>query len=105
MEVTNTKNFPGLGFVLPYSCQLKELDLRITRRRVWLLVFLFCFIVWGGVAVVVYASDGSNEKPKNEPDEYAPSINIQKIKKLDLNEQQRKFIESFIESPGKENSE
>ena len=76
------------------------------RRRTWLLVFLFSVFVWGLIfAAVAYASNGGKDKPKSQPGENTPSVNIQKIKKLDLSELQRKFVDSLIETPEKKKND
>lgn len=80
--------------------------MKITRKRAWLLVFLFSVVVWGLIfAAVAYASNTGKDKPKSQPGENTPSVNVQKIKKLDLSEQQRKFVESLIESPEKKQND
>ncbi|MGV6481441.1 hypothetical protein ACT2VT_000867 [Pantoea agglomerans] len=74
--------------------------MQITKRKVWLLVFLFCVAVWGLIfSVVTYAGDKIKVEAQAQPGERTPSINVQKIKKLDLSDQQKKFIESLIELP------
>ncbi|MEN4831767.1 hypothetical protein [Pantoea vagans] len=80
--------------------------MEITRRRAWLLVFLFSVFVWGlMLAAVAYANNGDKIKPKSQPGENTQSVNVQKIKKLNLSEQQKKFIESLIESPDEKQSD
>lgn len=67
-----------------------------------MLVFLCSFAMWVLIFVAVaYANDGDKVKLESPPGEDTPAIDIQKIKKLDLSDQQRKFIESLIESPEK----
>lgn len=96
------QNFLCIAFVLPSPYKQKESGLKITRRRAWLLVFLFSVVVWGLLfAAIAYASNGDKVKPKSQPGENTQLVNVQKIKKLDLSEQQRKFVESLIESPEK----
>lgn len=62
--------------------------------------------MWGLIfTAVAYASNGGKDKSKSQPGENTPSVNVQKIKKLDLSEQQRKFVESLIESPEKKQND
>lgn len=71
-----------------------------------MLVFLFSVVVWGLIFVAVaYANDGDKVKLKSQPGENTPLIDVQKIKKLDLSDQQRKFVEALIESPEKKQSD
>ncbi|MCJ7925961.1 MAG: hypothetical protein MUW55_08460 [Pantoea vagans] len=71
-----------------------------------MLVFLFSVFVWGlMLAAVAYANNGDKIKPKSQPGENTQSVNVQKIKKLNLSEQQKKFIESLIESPDEKQSD
>lgn len=80
--------------------------MKVIRRRPWFLVFLFSVVVWGLIfAALAYANNGDKVKPKSQPGENTHSVNVQKIKKLNLSEQQRKFIESLIESPDKKTSD
>jgi hypothetical protein len=73
---------------------------KLTRRRVWLIVFLFCVVFWGlVVATFAYAARDDNSKPGNKSGERDQLADLQKIKKLDLNDKQRKFIESLIVKP------
>ncbi|PEI02225.1 hypothetical protein CRM79_22595 [Pantoea agglomerans] len=62
--------------------------------------------MWGLIfSAVAYASNSGKDKPKSQPGENTPSVNIQKIKKLDLSEQQRKFVELLIELPEKKQND
>ncbi|WP_337008810.1 hypothetical protein [Pantoea sp. AS142] len=80
--------------------------MKITRRRAWLLVFLFSVVVWGLIfAAMAYANDSDQVEPKSQPGENTSSVNIEKIRKLDLSDEQRKFIESLIESTEKKQSD
>lgn len=63
--------------------------------------FMFFRYVGINFVAVAYANDGDKVKLESPPGEDTPAIDIQKIKKLDLSDQQRKFIESLIESPEK----
>lgn len=68
----------------------------------WVIVLLFCVVVWGLIAAVVAnAAEDDKGKAKTQPGENTQLVNIQKIKKLDLNDKQKKFIESLIEKPDK----
>ncbi|MCH9269667.1 hypothetical protein [Pantoea ananatis] len=72
--------------------------MKISKRLTWLLVLLFCVVVWGMVAVA-FAGEVRANTPKTQPGHSNSQVDTDKIRKLDLNTQQKKFIESLIESP------
>lgn len=64
------------------------------------MVFLFCVVVWGLIATAAaVAGDDRKITPKTQPGQFNSQVDEEKIKKLDLNPQQKKFIESLIETP------
>lgn len=74
--------------------------MKISKRATWLLVFVFCVVVWGLIATAVaFAGDDRKVPPKMQPGHSNSKVDVEKIKKLNLNPQQKKFIESLIETP------
>lgn len=71
--------------------------MQISKRRAWIIVFIFCVLVWALIfASLVYASVGSEKEPPKRVEQDANKL-AENVRKLDLNEKQRKFIESLIE--------
>lgn len=68
------------------------------RRTVWILLFLSCFLFWFVIFSFLNHALAVDEYQKNNDDhgDASPEELIEKVKQLDLTEQQRKFIESFI---------
>lgn len=65
-------------------------------------MLLFCMLVWGlFFGALVYGSEPDKAKPVSPSDDNSEDVR-KKIKSLDLNDKQRKFVESLIEN-GKEN--
>lgn len=73
--------------------------LKLSRRVTWILVILFCVVVWGIVAAVALAGNDEKVAPKIQPGESSQQVDVEKIDELNLNPQQKKFIESLIDSP------
>lgn len=73
--------------------------LKVSRRVTWILVILFCVVVWSIVVAIAFAGNNERVAPKIQPGESSHQVDIKKIQKLNLNPQQKKFIESLIESP------
>lgn len=74
--------------------------MKISKRVTWLLMLLFCVVVWGLiVTAVAFAGEDRKFTPKTQPGQSNSQVDAEKIRKLDLNAQQKKFIESLIESP------
>lgn len=67
--------------------------------------FLFCVVIWVLIATAAaFASDDRNITPKTQPVQPRSQVDVEKIKKLNLNPQQKKFIESLIESSPEKSS-
>lgn len=65
-------------------------------------MLIFCCLVWGSVfAAFVYGAQPDKGKPSQPTDKSSESIR-EKVKSLDLNDKQRKFLESLIESTKKD---
>lgn len=76
--------------------------MRVTRRMAWITVFLFCIIIWSLIAAgVTYATSSFTGKSRIEPVKKPKVVDIENIKKLDLNDKQRRFIDSLTEQPQK----
>ncbi|MGJ0479537.1 hypothetical protein ACQW04_05600 [Pantoea agglomerans] len=68
------------------------------RRTVWILMMIFCALCWILVFSVLNHALAADQYRKNN-DGYGdvpPEELVQKIKRLDLTEQQRKFLESLL---------
>lgn len=70
--------------------------MKMTRRTTWIALFIFCLLVWALIIIsLVYASN-SNEKKLSQPAQQDANKLVKKLKRLDLNEKQKGFLESFI---------
>ncbi|MGC0780708.1 hypothetical protein [Pantoea agglomerans] len=76
--------------------------MKIKRRTVWTLLCLFCALFW----ILIFsffnhalAADQHHKKSRSYGD-VPPEKLVQKIKRLDLTEQQRKFLESVLQNEG-----
>ena len=76
--------------------------MKVSRRTAWIIMLIFCCLVWGSVfAAFVYGAQPDKGKPSQPTDKSSESIR-EKVKSLDLNDKQRKFLESLIESTKKD---
>lgn len=70
--------------------------MKMTRRTTWIALFIFCLLVWTLIIIsLVYASN-SNEKKLPQPAQQDANKLVEKLKRLDLNEKQKDFLESLI---------
>jgi len=76
--------------------------LKKNRRTVWILLCLFCGLFWILVFSVLNHAMATDQYRKKKPGygNVPPEELVQKIKRLDLTEQQRKFIESLLHNHG-----
>jgi hypothetical protein len=76
--------------------------MKVSRRTAWICMLIFCALVWGSIiAASVYGAEPDKRKPSQPTDKSSENI-LDKVKSLDLNEKQRKFLESLIESNKKD---
>lgn len=76
--------------------------MKVSRRNAWIFMLIFCYLVWGSIfAAVVYGAQPDKRKLSQPADKNSESIR-EKVKLLDLNDKQRKFLESLIESNKKD---
>ncbi|MDR6299295.1 hypothetical protein QE407_004748 [Pantoea dispersa] len=76
--------------------------MKVSRRTAWIIMLIFCCLVWGSIfAAFVYGAQPDKGKPSQPTDKSSESIRG-KVKSLDLNDKQRKFLESLIESTKKD---
>lgn len=76
--------------------------MKVSCRSAWLIMLIFCCLVWGSIfAAVVYGAEPDKRKPSQPAEKSSESIR-EKVKSLDLNDKQRKFLESLIESNKKD---
>ena len=76
--------------------------MKVSRRTAWIIMLIFCCLVWGSIfAAFVYGAQPDKGKPSQPTDKSSESIR-EKLKSLDLNDKQRKFLESLIESTKKD---
>lgn len=76
--------------------------MKVSRRTAWIIMFIFCGLVWGSIfAAFVYGAQPDKRKPSQPTDKSSESTR-EKLKTLDLNDKQRKFLESLIESNKKD---
>jgi len=72
--------------------------MKVSRRTAWIIMLIFCCLVWGGIfGAFVYGAQPEKRKSSQPTDKSSESIR-EKVKSLDLNDKQRKFLESLIES-------
>lgn len=75
--------------------------MKASRRTTWIFMLIFCALVWGSIfAAFVYGAQPEKSK-SSQPADKSGEIIREKIKSLDLNDKQRKFLESLIQNNSK----
>lgn len=69
--------------------------MKFTRRKTWILLFVFCLLIWGLlIDSLVHASETSDDE-KSHRELAQHEVIIQKIKQLDLSPEQSAFLETL----------
>lgn len=75
--------------------------MKLNRRATWIMMLLFCTLVWGlFFGALVYGAEAGKVRPILPSDKNSEDVR-KKIKSLDLNDKQRKFLESLTEDSKK----
>lgn len=75
--------------------------MKLNRRATWIMMLLFCTLVWGlFFGALVYGAEAGKVRPALPSDKNSEDVR-KKIKSLDLNDKQRKFLESLTEDSKK----
>lgn len=75
--------------------------MKMSRRTAWIIMFIFCGLIWGLLFVgFAYGEQPDKGSQPAQPDKGCEEIR-EKIKRMDLNDKQREFLESLIEEEQK----
>lgn len=75
--------------------------MKLNRRATWIMTLLFCTLVWGlFFGALAYAAEAGKVRPASPSGNNSADVR-KKIKLLDLNDKQRKFLESVTEDSKK----
>lgn len=75
--------------------------MKLNRRTTWIIIFFLCTLLWGlFFGALVYGSEFDKTKPVSTSDKISEDVK-RKINSLNLNDKQKKFLESLIEDSKK----
>ncbi|CAO97930.1 hypothetical protein [Erwinia tasmaniensis] len=75
--------------------------MKISTRTTWIALFIFCLLVWALIIISLVCVSNRDEKKLQQPAQQDANKLVKKLKRLDLNEKQKQFIDSLIVSDEK----
>ena len=75
--------------------------MKISTRTTWIALFIFCLLVWALIIITLACGSNRDEKKLQQPAQQDANKLVKKLKRLDLNEKQKQFIDSLIVSDEK----
>lgn len=75
--------------------------MKISTRTTWIALFIFCLLVWALIIITLVCVSNRDEKKLQQPAQQDANKLVKKLKRLDLNEKQKQFIDSLIVSDEK----
>ncbi|CCP04352.1 hypothetical protein BN439_3325 [Erwinia amylovora Ea644] len=75
--------------------------MKISIRTTWIAVFIFCVLLLALIFVSLIRVANDIKKALQQPVQDDPNKLVEQLKRLKLNEKQKKFIESLIKNDEK----